>query len=94
MPQRHKQNRQDVDDEGAPRLGLLATMASALKETDPEEGAAIDGLARRLAGREYFLDPRVFNYPQVRTTMLFSFVPLLLLLPMLMLSLFVLLCVV
>ncbi|CAM9245435.1 unnamed protein product [Scytosiphon promiscuus] len=57
---------EDVDDEGAPRLGLLATMASALKETDPEEGAAIDGLARRLAGREYFLDPRVFNYPQVR----------------------------
>lgn len=40
-------------------------MASGLKETDPEEGAAVDGLARKLAGREYFLDPRVFNHPQV-----------------------------
>lgn len=49
-------------------------MAAALKETDPEEGAAIDVLARRLAGREYFLDPRVFNYPQVRTTPCFFFV--------------------
>lgn len=53
------------DDDGAPRLELLAAMASSLKETDPEEGAAIDDLARKLAGREYFLDPRVFNHPQV-----------------------------
>ncbi|CAN0464708.1 unnamed protein product, partial [Ectocarpus sp. 12 AP-2014] len=55
-----------LDEDGAPRLGLLATMASALMEEDPDEGAAIDGLARKLAGREYFLDPRVFNYPQMR----------------------------
>ncbi|CAN0525267.1 unnamed protein product, partial [Ectocarpus sp. 8 AP-2014] len=45
-----------LDEDGAPRLGLLATMASALMEDDPDEGAAIDGLARKLAGREYFLD--------------------------------------
>lgn len=57
----------DIDDEGAPRLEFLAAMASSLKETDPEEGAAIETLARKLAGREYFLDPRVFNYPQVCT---------------------------
>ncbi|CAM9980398.1 unnamed protein product [Pylaiella littoralis] len=57
---------EDIDDEGVPRLERLAAMASGLKETDPEEGAAVDGLARKLAGREYFLDPRVFNHPQMR----------------------------
>lgn len=41
-------------------------MASTLKKTDPEEGAAIDKLARKLAGKEYFLDPRIFNYPALR----------------------------
>lgn len=41
-------------------------MASTLKKADPEEGAAIDDLARKLAGREYFLDPRIFNYPALR----------------------------
>lgn len=46
-------------------LGLLGMMASALKETDPDESAAMKGLARKLVGREYFLDPRVFNHRQV-----------------------------
>lgn len=57
---------QDVGEKGPPRLGLLAAMASTLKKADPEEGAAIDDLARKLAGREYFLDPRIFNYPALR----------------------------
>lgn len=50
---------------GGARLGILGMMASALKETDPEEGAALEGLARKLIGRQYFLDPRVFNLSQV-----------------------------
>lgn len=48
------------------RLGLLGMMASALKENDPLESASVEGLARKLSGREYFLDPRVFNHRQVR----------------------------
>lgn len=58
---------QDTSEERPPRLGLLAAMASTLKKAkDPAEGAAIDGLARKLAGREFFLDPRIFNYPALR----------------------------
>ena len=53
------------EDQGGARLGLLGMMASAIRETDPQESAAIDGLARKLVGREYFLDPRVFNHRQV-----------------------------
>lgn len=53
------------EDQGGARLGLLGMMASAIRETDPPESAAIDGLARKLVGREYFLDPRVFNHRQV-----------------------------
>ncbi len=48
-----------------PRLRRLAALAYTLRHKDPEEGAAIDDLAQKLAGREYFLDPRVFNYPRV-----------------------------
>lgn len=53
------------EDQGGARLGLLGMMASAIRETDPQESAAIEDLARKLVGREYFLDPRVFNHSQV-----------------------------
>lgn len=53
------------EDQGGARLGLLGMMASAIRETDPQESVAIEGLARKLVGREYFLDPRVFNHRQV-----------------------------
>ena len=58
--------KQDIYKDGVPRLRRLAALAYTLRHKDPEEGAAIDDLAQKLAGREYFLDPRVFNYPQVR----------------------------
>lgn len=51
--------------EEAARSGFLGILASVLKETDPAEAVAIEGFSRKLAGREYFLDPRVFNYRQV-----------------------------
>lgn len=46
--------------------GLLGMMASALKETDPEEAAGVADLAWKLRGREYFFDPRMFNNDEVR----------------------------
>lgn len=51
--------------EEAARSGFLGILASVLKETDPAEALAIEGFSRKLAGREYFLDPRVFNYRKV-----------------------------
>ncbi|CAM9995566.1 unnamed protein product [Choristocarpus tenellus] len=58
---------EEEEEEGVGRaLGMLGEMAKAVKEEDPEEGAALEDLSRKLRGREYLLDPRVFNYRQMR----------------------------
>lgn len=60
-----KQGKVGENGSGVPN-GILGMMASALKETDPEEGAQLETLAHKLRGREYFLDPRMFNHHKVR----------------------------
>jgi hypothetical protein len=39
---------------------------TAIKAEDPAEGAALEELAHKLKGREYFLDARLFNSKQLR----------------------------
>ena len=63
----------DGEDQAA-KTGFLSLLVSVLRENDPAEANALQVLARKLAGREYFLDPRIFNYRQVRAV--FSLPPL------------------
>ncbi|KAG5186168.1 beta-lactamase/transpeptidase-like protein [Tribonema minus] len=46
--------------------GFLHLMAEAIKEEDPQEGAALEELADKLRRREYLLDPRIFNSKDVQ----------------------------
>jgi hypothetical protein len=45
---------------------LNNTKQTAIKAEDPAEGAALEELAHKLKGREYFLDARLFNSKQLR----------------------------
>ncbi|CAN0415364.1 unnamed protein product, partial [Discosporangium mesarthrocarpum] len=59
-----EEDREMDNGEGGIARGVLSAMAKAVKEEDPEEGTVLEGLAEKLRGREYLLDPRVFNYRQ------------------------------
>jgi CubicO group peptidase (beta-lactamase class C family)/tRNA A-37 threonylcarbamoyl transferase component Bud32 len=45
---------------------FLDMMARAVAEDDPIEGSALEDLARSLRGKEFMLDPRLYNWKKMR----------------------------
>jgi len=71
MPKPEDYAEEDDDDEdGNVSMAGLAFLAAGIKEEDEAEGLALEELARKLKGREYLLDPRMFNYPPLRDAVL------------------------
>jgi len=65
-PPEEQQEEESDDEDGEVSIAGLAFLATGIKEEDESEGKALEELARKLKGREYLLDPRMFNYPPLR----------------------------